>query len=303
MKSFVEDPKELVVLSGKGGTGKTSITAAFAALANRAVIADCDVDAADLHLVLEPKTVEEDVFLSGQEALIDPQKCTGCGVCLGYCNFGALRVAKDRQKDRNLYTVDPLECSGCGLCARFCPKGAISLRKRAAGRWSVSRTACGTFVHARLEIGGENSGKLVSLVRKKAQESAKKEGVQLILIDGPPGIGCPVIASLTGASHVLLVTEPTLSGLHDLERVLELAGHFRIPASIVINKHDLNPIMTKRIEETGRRSGAAVLGRIDYDDSVTKAQIEAKPVVDLAGSTAALQIRHLWQAMKDRMGI
>ena len=236
--------KELVVISGKGGTGKTSVTASLAVMAGRSVIADCDVDAADLHLVLKPETVIRRDFFSGREAVIRPAVCTGCGVCVWNC-----------------------------------PEKAIDFNERLCGEWVVSKTDCGPMVHARLGTAAENSGKLVATVRREARRIAERENIPLVLVDGPPGIGCPVIATVTGASHVLVVTEPTVAGEHDLERVLALARHFGVPASIAVNKWDLNPGMTERIEEEARRLGALPIGRIRYDPGVTRAQVQGIAVV------------------------
>ncbi len=284
--------KELVIISGKGGTGKTSVTASFAVLANRSVICDCDVDAADLHLVLEPSIRERHDFESGYEAIIRPADCTACGVCADLCRFGAV---KTKQNDNGTmeYFIDSVACDGCGVCVRFCPVEAIDFPQRHCGQWFISDTRCGPMVHARLGIAAENSGKLVSTVRREAQQLAEQKDYKIIIVDGPPGIGCPVIASMTGATQVLIVTEPTVSGEHDLERVLSLARHFQIPASICVNKWDLNPEMTKQIEDKARHSGAAIAGRIRYDSAVTRAQIQQKAVVEIDAPSAD-DIRELW---------
>ena len=284
--------QELVVISGKGGTGKTSVTASFAVLAaGRAVIAVCDVDAADMHLVLAPKIVESADFKGGHEAVILRAKCTGCGLCAERCRFGAVKLLPDGQ-----YRVDPVACEGCGVCVRFCPEGAIAFPERLCGEWMVSETRCGTMVHACLAVASENSGKLVSIVRREARRIAEEKGLPLIVTDGPPGIGCPVIASMTGASQVLVVTEPTVSGEHDLERVLKLARFFEIPASVCVNKWDINPEMTERIERKAEASGAQVVGRIRYDRMVTAAQIQAKAVVE-TGAPSAADIRNVWEKL------
>ena len=288
--------KELVVISGKGGTGKTSLAAAFAVLSGRAVIADCDVDAADLHLVLSPRVLERREFRSGHQAHIRPEDCTGCGVCAERCRFGAV-VANGNPSDKPAFTVDPISCEGCGVCVRFCPENAIEFRERVCGEWMVSETRCGPMVHARLGVAAENSGKLVSTVRGEARRIAEERDHSLILVDGPPGIGCPVIASVTGASLVLVVTEPTVSGEHDLERVLALARHFKIPAAVCVNKWDLNAEMTERIEEGARREGARVAGRIRYDPAVTRAQIEERTVVETQAPSAE-DVRELWTQLE-----
>ena len=282
--------QELVIISGKGGTGKTSVTASFAALAaGRAVLADCDVDAADLHLLLAPRIIESADFKSGHEAVIRRETCVGCGLCAELCRFGAVKLLSDGQ-----YRVDPVACEGCGVCARFCPAGAIAFPERLCGEWMVSETRCGPMVHACLAVAAENSGKLVSLVRREARRIAEEKGLPLIVTDGPPGIGCPVIASVTGADRVLAVTEPTVSGEHDLERVLQLARHFEVATFVCVNKWDLNPGMTERIERLAERAGATVAGRIRYDRAVTAAQIQAKAVVE-TGAPSAEDVKGIWE--------
>lgn len=288
--------RELVVISGKGGTGKTSLTASLAVLADRPVLADCDVDAADLHLVLEPRQRKRHDFHGGREAVIRQDDCNGCGTCLAVCRFEAVLV--DRPPGgRDTYTVDPVACEGCGVCVHFCPEIAIDFPERLAGEWMVSDTRCGPMVHARLGIASENSGKLVSTVRREARRIAEDERRRLVIVDGPPGIGCPVIASVTGASLVLAVTEPTVSGEHDLERVLSLARHFGVPAAVCVNKWDLNPEMTDRIEDRARAAGARVTGRVRYDRGVTAAQIQAKAVVE-TGAACGEDIRSIWADLR-----
>lgn len=281
---------EIVVISGKGGTGKTSVTAAFAVLAGRAVLADCDVDAADLHLLLQPDVRRREEFRSGCEAVIRAEDCTGCGVCEAECRFEAIR----KTSDGAMYRVDPVGCEGCGVCVRLCPAQAIDFPERVAGEWYISGTRCGPMVHARLNPGGENSGKLVALVREEARKLAQSQGQDLVLLDGPPGIGCPVIASITGASLVLIVTEPTLSGQHDLERVLGLARHFKIPARVCVNKWDINAEQTERIEKRAAELGARVVGHIRYDRVVTQAQVAGCSAVEMPGSVAGDDIREIW---------
>ncbi len=286
--------KELVIISGKGGTGKTSVTASFAVLAEKAVLADCDVDAADLHLVLKPDVRERHDFRSGHEAVIREADCTGCGVCLDLCRFDAVRRHDTEAGSRCV--IDPVACEGCGLCVRFCPDQAIDFPERLCGEWMVSDTRCGPMVHARLGVAAENSGKLVATVRQEARRIAEAQGRKLVIVDGPPGIGCPVIASLSGAAQVLVVTEPTVSGEHDLARVLKLAAHFGIPAAICVNKWDLNPEMTERIEKQARTLGATVAGRIRYDRAVTQAQIRERAVVE-TDAPCAEDIRALWERL------
>jgi MinD superfamily P-loop ATPase len=286
--------KELVVISGKGGTGKTSLTASFAVLAVDSVIVDCDVDAADLHLVLSPQIKERHEFRAGHEAVIRQDTCTGCGECLSHCRFKAVQLSEEPGQ-RARFFIDPVSCEGCGVCVRFCPEHAIDFPERLCGEWMISETRCGPLVHARLGTAAENSGKLVSTVRREAKRVAKENGSSLIITDGPPGIGCPVIASVTGASLVLAVTEPTVSGEHDLKRVLSLAHHFGIPAAVCVNKWDINPEMTDRIERTALQSGAEVTGRIPYDRAVTDAQMNKKAVVEFGNDAAAKKIKEVWE--------
>ena len=285
--------KEIVIISGKGGTGKTSVTAAFAALAEQSVLVDCDVDAADLHLLLQPQIRRREEFRSGHEAVIRTEDCVGCGACQAQCRFDAIHPAEDGLTFR----VDAVGCEGCGVCVRVCPVQAIDFPERVGGEWYVSDTRCGPMVHARLNPGGENSGKLVALVREEARKLAKAKGLNLILLDGPPGIGCPVIASITGASQVLIVTEPTLSGLHDLERVLGLTRHFEIPAMVCVNKWDINPAQAELIEKRAVEQGARVSGRIRYDRAVTDAQVQGRSIVEMPANPAADDVRGVWETI------
>ena len=287
--------KELVVISGKGGTGKTSLTASFAVLADRPVVADCDVDAADLHLVLSPRINERHEFRSGHEAVIRQEDCIGCGACLAHCRFDAVRM-NGKAAGEATFSIDPVSCEGCGVCVRFCPEKAIDFPERLCGEWMVSDTRCGPMVHARLGVAAENSGKLVSTVRREARRIAEEENHPLVIVDGPPGIGCPVIASVTGATLVLAVTEPTVSGEHDLERVLSLTRHFSIPATVCVNKWDLNPEMTNRIEDKARQAGARVVGRIRYDRAVTLAQMQERAVVETE-APCVKDIQHIWKQL------
>lgn len=281
--------KELVIISGKGGTGKTSITASFAALAGNAVLADCDVDAADLHLLLAPKIHTSHEFVCGREAIVLQELCKRCGVCRSFCRFKAIKIKDDR------VLIDPFACEGCGVCVRFCPSKAIEFPERLCGEWYESETRYGAMIHARLAPAAENSGKLVAQVRRAARETAEKQGSKLILVDGPPGIGCPVIASVTGATAVLIVTEPTVSGEYDLERVLKLTKHFRVPAFVCVNKWDLNPEMTQRIEEKAMAAGSKIIGRIPYDPIFTKAMVNGRLVVHYAENVAAKSIFKVWE--------
>lgn len=293
--------KELVILSGKGGTGKTSITASLAVLASPCVVADGDVDAADLHLVLDPEVKRREDFRGGHEAVIMKQICSGCGACKSYCRFDAIEEIA-RPDGGFIYRVDEISCEGCGVCVSICPISAIEFPTRLSGEWMVSDTRVGPMVHARLGIAAENSGKLVSVVRREAMSIAKAQSLPLVLVDGPPGIGCPVIASVTGASQLLVVAEPTVSGEHDLNRVLDLAKHFGVPAAISVNRWDIHPEAAQRIEEGAAGKGAEVLHRIRYDPSVTQAQIAARTVAEQGGG-AADDIRALWQQLEELLGL
>lgn len=287
--------KELVVLSGKGGTGKTSVAASLAALADKPVLADCDVDASNLPLVLEPRVRRREPFSGSQRARIKAGHCTACGKCEELCRFDAIFFdGPGNGRVQRTFRVDPLACEGCGVCAHFCAELAIEMTPTDGGEWFVSDTRFGPLVHARLRPGQGNSGKLAAWVREQANNAARGAGRELILIDGPPGVGCPVIASLTGASNVLVVTEPTPAGQHDLERVLALAKHFEVPAFVCVNKHELNPAMTLQIEHCAAALGATVAGRIPYDPAVTAAQRRGRPVVEHDRGPAAQAIIALW---------
>ena len=277
--------KEIVVLSGKGGTGKTCIVASFAALAQNKVLADCDVDAADLHLLLNPTIREENEFWSGQIAYIAREQCTECGLCQEVCRFGAIQDFK----------VDPVSCEGCGFCSQICPVEVITMRESMAGHWFISDTKYGPLVHARLGIAQENSGKLVSMVRQKAKQTAEEQKLDYIITDGPPGIGCPVISSLSGANLALLVTEPTLSGMHDLDRVIGVCRHFGIPALVCINKYDLNEENSRQIETSCLDQGIEVISKIPFDNVVTEAIIQGLPVVEYSQNHVVSEIKKLWQ--------
>ncbi len=281
-------PRELVVISGKGGTGKTSVVAAFAALAGGAVLADCDVDAADLHLVLQPTLGEEHDFSGRRQASIDQDTCTACGRCAEVCRFAAVLGSADEG-----YAIDTIACEGCDLCARVCPAEAITMTPVVNGHWMVSETRFGPLVHARLGVAEDNSGKLVTLVRNEARTVAEQRGIELVIADGAPGIGCPVIASLTGADAVLLVTEPTVSGRHDLQRVVQVVKQFRLPFAVCVNKADLNPELTTRIRDEAGAAGAAFVATVDYDPEVTHAQVNGTDVITHGGRAAA-EITKLW---------
>jgi MinD superfamily P-loop ATPase len=277
--------KEVIVLSGKGGTGKTSIAGCFAALAGHKVLADCDVDAADLHLLLQPVDRQKQEFWSGQVALIDETACTECGLCQEQCRFDAIHNFK----------VSRARCEGCGFCARICPTDAITMQDNLAGHWFISDTKYGPLVRARLGIAQENSGKLVALVRQQARKIAQEKGYATIITDGPPGIGCPVISSLSGADLALLVTEPTVSGLHDLERVIELCRHFKVPATVCINKYDINVEKSAEIEQHCKCEGINVAGKVPFDTAVNRAVAHGVPLVEYNDGPAAREIKLLWK--------
>jgi MinD superfamily P-loop ATPase len=279
--------KEVVVLSGKGGTGKTIIVGSLAALAERKVLADCDVDAADLHLLLSPSEKQKTEFWSGEEAHIDEDRCNECGLCQELCRFNAIRD----------FRVDAVSCEGCGFCSHICPTKAITMNEKMSGYWFISDTKYGPLVHARLGIAQENSGKLVAVVRQQARQIAEEQGLDYIISDGPPGIGCPVISSLSGAALALLVTEPTLAGMHDLERVLGLCHHFRVPARVCINKHDLNEENTRQIERQCLSQGVEVVGRVPFDIVVTESIVQGVPVVEYANGNVTREIQRMWHTL------
>jgi len=283
--------KELVVLSGKGGTGKTTIVASFAALAQDKVMVDCDVDAADLYLLLSPEIRESSDFWSGKTAFIDKKFCTRCQICEQVCRFDAIKNLK----------VDPISCEGCGFCFHVCPERTIKMRDNLAGQWFISDTRYGPLVHARLGIVQENSGKLVAVVRQNARAIAQEQGLDYILSDGPPGIGCPVISSLSGANLALLVTEPTLSGMHDLERILGVCRHFHVPASVCINKYDINEENTAYIEVFCQSQGVEVISKLPFDNVVTEALAQGLPVVEYCEDGIAQEIKTLWGKALDAL--
>jgi len=278
--------KELVVISGKGGTGKTSLTAAFACLSEKKVLCDADVDAADLHLLMDPEIVKRSDFQGGRVAIINREECTECGVCMELCRFDAIRDG---------FEVDRIDCEGCGVCVDLCPVEAIRFPIKTCGEWYISKTRFGPMVHARLGIAEENSGKLVTLVRNEAKKLAEKEKLDLIITDGPPGTGCPVIASIGGATALVIVTEPTVSGIHDMERVAALADHFHVPAMICVNKFDLNPDNTQMIENVAKKMNMTVLERIPFDPIFTESMVYGKTVLEFNGkSETGKVIEKIW---------
>ena len=280
---------EILVISGKGGTGKTSLTAAFAHLAQEQVICDLDVDAPDLHLLLRPQHQRVEEFISGHEAVIDPQRCSDCGLCQKMCRYRAI------ERVEGLPRVIPNRCEGCKVCVHFCPEQAIDFPQSHCGTWYISQTRFGPMVHARLLPGAENSGHLVALLRDQAKELAQNQGRRTIICDGTPGIGCPVISSLSGTDLAVVVTEPTPSGRHDLERVMELCRHFRVPAAVIINKADLNPDQSREIEAYCRREEITLAARLPFDPAMTQAMLEGKAITEYQDNGLAGRIGQAWQ--------
>jgi MinD superfamily P-loop ATPase len=294
--------KQIAVISGKGGTGKTSLVASFAALSRNSVLADCDVDAADLHLLLDPRVIRREPFTGGKRARIKTVQCVVCGKCKELCRFDAISFDGPGNKvAKKTFRVDPVACEGCGVCAWFCPEHAVEFLPAVNGEWFISETRFGPMVHAKLGVAQENSGKLVSIVRSEAKRIAEERGFDLVLVDGSPGIGCPVIASITGADLVLVVTEPTLSGLHDLKRVTDLTRHFGIPTMVCINKWDLNAEMSGDIEAKVRLRGLDLAGRVRYDRAVTEAQVLRKTTVEYRQDRSAADIHVVWNKLKAKV--
>jgi MinD superfamily P-loop ATPase len=287
--------KELVVISGKGGTGKTSLMAAFASIAKSKVLCDADVDAADLHLITDPDIIARHDFEAGHTAAIDLSRCTECGLCRDLCRWDAINED---------YKVNPIRCEGCGVCVYFCPEKAVDFPLKTCGEWYLSETRFGPMVHARLGIAEENSGKLVTLVRQEAKKLAEVKGLDLILTDGPPGVGCPVIASIGGADAVLIVTEPTVSGKHDLERVAQLAHHFNVPAMVCVNKADLNPESAGQIEVFVKEKSLNFLGQVPFDPIFTHAMVQGQTIFEYDGnSEAGKMIKEVWRKIRNVLGI
>jgi MinD superfamily P-loop ATPase len=284
--------KQLVIISGKGGTGKTIISACFATLAQKKVVADCDVDAANLYLLLHPEIQETHQFTGGMKARIEQENCTVCGECVNVCRFSAIS-----EKEEGEVIIDPISCEGCGVCSYICPVEAIKMEQSVSGEWFVSQTKYGPFVHARLGIAEENSGKLVTEVRKKAKEIAEKEKLDLAIIDGPPGIGCPVIASLSGTDLALVVTEPSLSGIHDMERVIQMAHHFKTQTACCINKYDLNLKNSRQIESWCEKNSIPLVGKIPFDEEVTKSLVQRTPLTEYANNSVSKEIKKMWQGL------
>ena len=280
--------KQLTILSGKGGTGKTTLTASLAVLAGNAVLADCDVDAPDLHMLLHPEVIKTQEFKGSKLAVIDKAKCDSCGFCREKCRFDAIAHAIE---------VDPVACEGCGVCAAICPSDAITMTERVSGYAYISKTKYGFMAHALLSPGEANSGKLVTLVRQNARILSEKENSALIIIDGPPGIGCPVIASVSGVDVSLVVTEPTMSGIHDLQRALQLIKHFNVKPLVCVNMYDINKDNTDRILGFCEENSIKVVGKIPFNPKVTEAMINGKTIIEYSPeSDVAKEIENIWKS-------
>lgn len=285
--------QEITILSGKGGTGKTSITAAIASIVKNAVFCDNDVDAADLHLILQPQIKEKHAFSSGKEAIIDTELCTACGICEDYCRFDAIQYIDET------YIIKSFQCEGCRLCERVCPYDAIKTIEKKNNFWFVSNTRFGTLIHAHMGPGEENSGRLVTQVRNKAKEIAQQSHANYIINDGPPGIGCSAIASITGTDKTLLVIEPSISSLHDALRIIELINNFNTPIYALINKYDINTKISDQIEDKLKEKKIPLLGKIPFDKQMVKAMIEGKSIIEyLPDSEISLHIKKMWEGLK-----
>jgi MinD superfamily P-loop ATPase len=294
--------KQLTVISGKGGTGKTVITASFAALAEKKVMVDCDVDAADLHLLLHPQIDETHEFKGGRKAILNEKVCTNCGKCTEVCRFDAIFENEKHNSEKEIQTtIDPISCEGCGVCALICPVEAIQMEENLSGEWYISDTKYGPMVHAKLGIAEENSGKLVTVVRQNARVIAEKNDLDLVVVDGPPGIGCPVIASITGVDLVMAVTEPTLSAISDLERVASLVHHFKIELVVLINKYDVNLENTEKITKFCERENIEIMGKIPFDNTFTKAMVEGKTIIEYNDSDLGKRIKNIWESISTKM--
>ncbi|MDO9465282.1 MAG: P-loop NTPase [bacterium] len=301
--SAANKPKELVIISGKGGTGKTSLAASFVALAKKTIISDCDVDAADLHLLLAPQIKKRGNFSGGVTAEIDPEKCTGCNRCKDACRFFAIE-SYNSESGKELCRIDPVACEGCGVCYLVCKDSAVKVEDAINGEWFVSETRFGPMTHAKLGVAEENSGRLVTLVRNKAAESAAEVEENKLIIDGAPGTGCPVIASITGSDYALIVTEPTVSGIHDMKRILDVTRHFGVTSGIVVNKYDLNIDMTEKIKNIAKDYDSEFIGTIPYDKRVTEAQMKALSIIEYTEDGAVVKsIKQIWKKINSIINI
>ena len=286
---------EIAVISGKGGTGKSSISAAFATLNTRVVLADCDVDAANLYILFNPENEEEDVYVSGHKAVINYDLCTACALCENYCRFDAISTVED------VVTISEISCDGCFLCSRICPENAISMIPNDKSRLYSGSFRNGKMVYGRLAPGEENSGKLVNMVREKAKEKARENEIDIIILDGPPGIGCPVISTITGTDKVVIVTEPTISGLLDLQRTADVVKKFSLPAYVIINKYDLNVTMSRQIEEWCGLNGNEIAGRLPFDSQITEAMVQSKSITEFNPKLEiSNKIEKIWKNILDQ---
>lgn len=285
---------EIAIISGKGGTGKSSISAAFATLMGNGVLADCDVDAANLYLIFNPTHYNEQVYIAGQKAVIDYSLCSNCGICANYCRFNAIHIINGKVK------IDEISCDGCQLCSRICPESAITMVNNDRSRMYSGTFRNGQMVYGRLAPGEENSGKLVNLVREKAKKIAKEHNLKNIIIDGPPGIGCAVISSITGVNHIVVVTEPTISGLHDLKRTLEIVSKFNIKTWVLINKYDLNTEMASEIELLCNELGVSLAGKLPFDPLVVDAMVNCKSIIEWSpNSEIAKDIENIFERIQN----
>ena len=284
--------KQILVLSGKGGTGKTILTASFASLAKNKIMVDCDVDAADLYILLKPEIKKRQDFIGGKVAIIDENLCINCGQCKSVCRFEAIRLG-----NRHACSLQ-INCEGCGCCSLVCPVGAIKMVDNISGEWFISNTKYGYFVHAKLGIAEENSGKLVAKIRDEAKKLAEAKKADYVIIDGTPGIGCPVMASLAGIDLAVIVTEPTVSGIHDMKRVIELTKHFKITAKVVINKFDLNLENCEKIKVLCDENNMEILGQIPFDKIVSKSIVMCLPLVEYTDGKVSQEIKNIWDKIK-----
>ncbi len=283
---------ELAVISGKGGTGKSSISAAFATLSEEVVLADCDVDAANLYLLFNPTHEEDEVFISGQKAVIDYKICTNCGICLEYCRFDAISVSEGRVE------ISEISCDGCVLCSRICPVTAIKMIPSDKSRLITGSFRNGKMVYGRLAPGEENTGKLVNMVREKAKKLSEKYSIKTIILDGPPGIGCPVISTITGADKVVIVTEPTISGLHDMQRALDIVTKFSLKSYVLINKFDLNSSMSNEIQRWCKENGVTVAGKLAFDPDMVEAMVQGKSITEFNPDLKiSIAIKKIWNKL------
>jgi len=290
--------KRILVISGKGGTGKTFLTASLAAVARNAVMVDCDVDAANLYLLLHPNIRKTEVFFGGNEAEIDQDKCIQCGKCLAICRFEAIKINKSKKGLIEKIVIDPFSCEGCGACSYGCPVEAINMAEKESGKWFISDTKYGPFVFAKLGIAAENSGKLVSKIKEEAYKIAETRQAEHILIDGPPGIGCPVIASMSGVDLALVVTEPTLSGISDMQRVIEVAEFFGVETKVIINKYDINMENTGKIKEICEKKYIEVAGQLPFSKKVIQSVVKGIPYTEFSSDSIAGDIAGIWERIK-----